>query len=247
MLPDAGAQIALVGGAGGIGRALTVALVAAGCAPLVLDLPASLAAHPPGVPAAPVDVTDAATLRNGFAALLGAGGALDGLVLLAGFTAPLTPLADLSEDRWDEVVGGNLRGAFLAARAGLPFLRRGQAPSLVTVASGLAFRGTPGYGPYSAAKAGVVSLTRTLAAEEAPAMRVNCVAPSAVRTAFLTGGTGRAARDSNFDAARYAQAVPLGRVAEAEDVVGPILFLLGPASAYMTAQILHVNGGQHAG
>jgi 3-oxoacyl-[acyl-carrier protein] reductase len=247
MLPEPGARIALVGGAGGIGRALAAALLGAGCAPLVLDLPASLAAHPPAVPAAPVDVTDATTLQEGFQTLLGEEGVLDGLVLLAGFTAPLMPLTAVPEAEWDEVMGGNLRGAFLAARAGLPFLRRGRAPSLVTVASGLAFRATPGYGPYAAAKAGLVSLTRTLAVEEAPALRVNCVAPGAVRTAFLTGGTGRAARAANFDAARHAQAIPLGRVAEPGDVVGPILFLLGPASGYMTAQILHVNGGQHAG
>jgi 3-oxoacyl-[acyl-carrier protein] reductase len=114
------------------------------------------------------------------------------------------------------------------------------------MASGIASLGTPGYGPYGAAKAGVITLAKTLAQEWAPAIRVNAVAPAAVDTAFLRGGTGRGREDGppeRLDVEGYVQRIPLARIATPVDVVGPILFLLGPASAYMTGQTLHINGG----
>ena len=83
-----------------------------------------------------------------------------------------------------------------------------------------------------------------LAEENAPAVRVNAVAPNAVRTAFLTGGTGRPQDEQQLlDLESYGRSLPLGRNAEPEDIVGPILFLLGPGSAFMTGQVLHINGG----
>jgi len=84
---------------------------------------------------------------------------------------------------------------------------------------------------------------RVLAAEMAPHARVNAIAPSAVDTPFLQGGTGRQTRALGFDKDVYVKSVPLARIAVPEDIVGPILFLLGPASAYITGQTLHVNGG----
>ena len=114
---------------------------------------------------------------------------------------------------------------------------------MVFVSSGLAQRVTPGYGGYAAAKAGLIAMTKALAAENAPAIRANCVAPGAVETAFLSGGTGRPARDAQMDRTAYLRTIPLARIATPEDVVGPILFLLGAASGYMTGQVLYVNGG----
>ena len=115
----------------------------------------------------------------------------------------------------------------------------------MNTASGLAVRSTAGFGPYSAAKAGVLGLTRSLAIESAPRVRVNAIAPTAVDTAFLRGGTGRSDEraPSQVDLETYVKAIPLGRVATPEDIVGPILFLLGPAARYMTGQTLHINGG----
>ena len=103
----------------------------------------------------------------------------------------------------------------------------------------------PGYGPYAISKAGIAALTRQLALELAPNVLVNCVAPSAVDTAFLRGGTGRSDENQNprIDLVEYVKAVPLGRIAEPKDVSGPILFLLSDASRYITGHILHVNGG----
>lgn len=87
------------------------------------------------------------------------------------------------------------------------------------------------------------TLARLLAAECAPHVRVNAVAPGAVETPFLTGGTGREQRATNFDREAYLRTVPLARMASPDDVVGPILFLLGPTASYLTGQTLHVNGG----
>ncbi|TVR06888.1 MAG: SDR family oxidoreductase [Salinarimonadaceae bacterium] len=240
-----GRRIAVLGAAGGIGRSLVDACLAHGCEVAALDLPASLAGWTPpsGVRTFAVDATDEASVKAAFAGLAEAFDGLDGFVNLAGFTAAREPLAEMDLATFEEVTSGNLRSAFLSARAALPLLRRGEAPAMVLVSSGLALKPTPGYGPYSAAKAGVLALTRLLAQENAPLIRVNAVAPGAVETPFLTGGTGRSARESNFEREAYVRQVPLARMARPGDVTGPIMFLLGPASAYITGQTLHVNGG----
>lgn len=249
LAPPPGSRVAVVGGAGGIGRALVAALADTGARVAVLDLPASLDRHPPARAAlsAPLDVTDEDSVAAAFGAVARAfEGALDGLVNLAGFARERSPVAETGRAVWTEVLAGNLDGTFLACRAALPLLHRGRAPAIVNTSSGLALKATPGYGPYAAAKAGVLALTRLLAQENAPKLRVNAVAPAAVDTAFLRGGTGRGGEDgcdARLDLDAYLRTIPLARIAEPADVVGPILFLLGPAAAYVTGQTLHVNGG----
>lgn len=246
--PPPGSRVAVVGGCGGIGRALVDAATLAGLRVAVLDLPAALAAHPPaeGTAAVAVDVTDERSVAAAFAGVADAFGALDGLVNLAGI--PNRPVAwdALAVAEWDAVLATNLRSAYLCARAAAPLLRRGRAPAIVNMASGLAARLMPGHSAYGVSKAGVVAFTKALAVELAPGIRANAVAPGAVRTDFLRGGTGRL--DAPGDPVRvdpepYIRTVPMGRMAEPEDVAGPILFLLGPASAFVTGQVLHINGG----
>ena len=117
---------------------------------------------------------------------------------------------------------------------------------MVNVASGLGAHARPGFGPYAAAKAGLISLTKTMALEAAPEVRVNAVGPSVLDTAFLLGGEGRTAvATAPIDLRAVANATPLGRIAIPEDVVGPILFLLGPGAQFMTGQVLWVNGGSY--
>jgi len=238
-------RIAVLGGAGGIGRALVAALLDDGDAPLVLDLPASLARHPPQAPSIPVDIKDEASVDAAAAALAGGALPLDGFVNLAGFTRGLRSVCETPTDAFDETLSGNLRGAFLASRALVPHL--GEGASVVQVASGLAQHIRPGHGAYAMAKAGVLALTKTMAVELAPRVRVNCVAPGLVETAFLTGGTGRSDESAepflSVEAARAG--VPLARHARPRDVVGPIRFLLGDDSAFMTGQVLWVNGGAY--
>jgi 3-oxoacyl-[acyl-carrier protein] reductase len=245
LAPAPGSRIAILGGCGGIGRAVVSACLGAEAEVAVLDLPRSLAAFPPParVRSFGLDATDEASVAAAFAALDAAWGALDGYVGLAGFMTRRTPVAETAPEAWDELVDGNLRSAFLCARAALPLLLRGRDPSLVLVSSGLATRVAPGYGGYAASKAGLLALAKAIAAENAPRLRANCVAPGAVDTEFLTGGTGREARRASIDREAYLRTVPMGRLALPGDVAGPILFLLGPASCYMTGQVLYVNGG----
>jgi NAD(P)-dependent dehydrogenase (short-subunit alcohol dehydrogenase family) len=241
-------RLAVLGGCGGIGRGLVVRATAEGWAVAVLDLPASIARHPvpDGVEAIPVEGADAASVAAAFGRL-GDAGPLDGFVNLAGFAGPMRPLADTGADGFDEVLVGNVRAAFLTAKAALPLLAGGREPAMVQMVSGLAALARPGYGPYAMAKAAIVNMTKTLAIEAAPAVRVNAVGPGAVDTAFLRGGTGRSDEDEpvrlNVDA--YAAAIPMKRIGVVEDVVGPTMFLLGPDSRYMTGQVLWVNGGAY--
>lgn len=237
-------RIAILGGAGGIGRATVAALVSDGHHIVVLDLPASLERHRPDVPAIGIDVLSESAIATA-AGELDRGGALDGFVNLAGYNGSLQPLAETTSDYFDDVIAGNLRGAFLATKAILPLMADGG--SVVMVASGLARFTRPGYGAYAAAKAGVIALANTLALENAPRLRVNTVAPGLVDTAFLRGGTGRSdeSADSVVDFTPYRNAIPLRRLADPADIVGPIRFLLGRDSAYMTGQTLWINGGAY--
>ena len=234
-------RVAVAGGCGGIGRAVVAGLTKEGAEVTVLDLPRSIERNPvpKGVKAVALDATSEASVRDAFQGLH----TLDGFVNLVGFTPPLQPLDAMSAATWDEAVAGNLRAAFLLAKGALPLLRESGAGALVNVSSGLALRAAAGYGPYAACKAGMISLTKTIAVEHAPTVRANAVAPAAVDTEFLRGGTGRDSRASHIDLDAYVKMIPLGRVALAEDIVGPVLFLLSAASGYMTGQVLYVNGG----
>ena len=191
------------------------------------------------------DATDERQVNNAGDQLEAAWGAIDGFANLCGFTLPRKPLEEHTLAEWREVLQGNLDAAFLLCTRLLPLLRKGDNPAIVNVASSLAVKASPGYGPYSSAKGGMLALTRMLAEENAPGIRVNAVAPNAVRTEFLTGGTGRhAGGDSELlDLEAYGNSLPLKRAAEAADVVGPVMFLLGAASGFMTGQTLHINGG----
>ncbi len=234
--------LAVLGGCGGIGRALVSAAQHAGFEPVVLDLPQSIAQHPPPVDAIAVDASDNADMERAVDTLPQE---LAGFVNLCGFMSPPASVLETDPATWDTVISGNLGAAYHAARAIAPRIAADRA--IVHVGSGLGHFARPGFGPYAVAKAGIAALTRQIALELAPDVRVNCVAPSAVDTAFLRGGTGRSDEDGTppVDLDTYAKAVPLGRIADAEDVIGPILFLLSPASRYMTGQVLHVNGGTY--
>ncbi|EAQ02232.1 probable short chain dehydrogenase [Pseudooceanicola batsensis HTCC2597] len=234
-----GRRIALVGGAGGIGRALAADLTDLGDEIITLDLAGSLDRH--GVAGGvAIDVTDEDSVSRAFASL---DGPVDGVVNLAGYNSDLTAMAEMGTDYFDDILNANLRGAFLVARTAIS--RLAENGSMVNIASGLASHVRPGYGAYSASKAAVIAMTKTMALELAPKVRVNAVAPGLVDTAFLRGGTGRSEEDgeSIVDLEAYKAMIPLARVATPADVTGPIRFLLGPDSGYMTGQVLWVNGG----
>lgn len=244
--PPAGSRMLVVGGCGGIGRALVTAATGAGVAVTVMDLPGTLEKHPPpaGVQAIGVDATVEAQVSAAFSSLARHWDSLDVLVNLAGFTNAVTPVHDLSTAEFDSIVEGSLKSTFLVARAAIPMLRAAGGGAIVHTASGLALNVRPGFGPYGASKAGVIALTKAIARENGPHIRANCIAPGAVDTQFLRGGTGREALPLHMDFDAYVRQIPLARLGVPDDIVGPMLFLAGPAARYMTGTVLYINGGQ---
>jgi NAD(P)-dependent dehydrogenase (short-subunit alcohol dehydrogenase family) len=250
--PPEGARIVLAGGAGGIGRTLAEASRRSGYDVVVLDLAASIEALPasPGATSIAFDGRDPGSIEHACEEVGREGRPVDGFVFLSGFPIlPRRPVNEVTVSQWDELMAVNLRSANLLMGGLLPQMRNAAAPAVVTVASSLGYQVMPGMGAYAASKAGLVGLTKAIAVENAPWLRANTVAPGAVETSFLGGGTGRANDGGDrawFDSIvdRYVSTIPLGRVAFPNDIVGPILFLLGPASAYMTGQVLHLNGGR---
>jgi 3-oxoacyl-[acyl-carrier protein] reductase len=248
LTPAANARVVIAGGCGGIGRELVSAALAAKLDVTVLDLAVSIERHPPmsNVTTIACDAANETSVRAAFDAI-SARGPIRGCVNLCGFRLATLPVTATPVEVWDEGINGNLRAAYLLSRFAMPLLTRGECASLVHVTSGLGSYGGTGYGPYAVAKGGMNTLVRALARENAPAVRVNAVAPGYVDTAFSRGGTGRSTENEPlaFDTNAYVKTVPLGRVAMPSDIVGPILFLLGPASRFITGQILHVNGGAY--
>jgi NAD(P)-dependent dehydrogenase (short-subunit alcohol dehydrogenase family) len=242
-------RIAVLGGCGGIGRELVALALGRGARVAVLDLQASLERHPVSddVLGIVVDATDKQSLEAAFQQLDEQWGALDGFVNLCGFMHDNQPSASMPSAIWDESINGNLNSTFLAAQAAMPLLAKGNNSSMVHASSGLGQHIRPGFGAYAVAKAGVIALTKTLALENAPNVRVNAVGPSAVDTAFLRGGTGRSEEneDLQMDLDAYVNMIPMRRIATPIDIVEPILFLLGRGSAYRTGQVLWINGGAY--
>lgn len=254
--PPPGSRVLIAGGCGAIGRILVSACLSLDHEVAIFALPRSIAAYPPPpeVLTFPVDVANEESIAQGVRELRRHWAAVDVLVFLVGFmTVPPRPIADLDSMEWDNVVDGNLRSAYLVSRAVLPMLKAADAASIVNVGSSLAYNPLHGVAAYAASKAGLVALTKSLAIENAPHIRANLVAPSAIDTKFLAGGGGsrgeeaaKSGGDSWFRgmASQYIPTIPLGRIAQAEDIVGPVLFLAGPTSAFITGQVVHVNGGR---
>jgi 3-oxoacyl-[acyl-carrier protein] reductase len=165
-----------------------------------------------------------------------AAGACDLLVVNHGVWPPDdVPLATMLPSQWASTIAQNLDSYFYVARAFIPRLRAGGA--IVLVSSTAAQRGEAFHADYAASKGAIVALTKSLAVELAPAIRVNCVAPGWVDTTMCAqpyAGGGRA---------RIEAGIPLGRVASAEDVAGPIVFLCSDLARHVTGEVLNVNGG----
>ncbi len=164
-------------------------------------------------------------------------GRLDILVNNAGVTRDNLVLR-MKDEEWDQVLAVNLAGAFRCARAALrPMLRQKQGGRIINISSVVGSMGNVGQANYVAAKAGLAGLTRALAREVASrGITVNAVAPGFIETEMT------AALPDSAKAAFLAQ-VPLGRFGSAAEVAATVAFLASEAAAYITGQIIHVNGG----
>jgi NAD(P)-dependent dehydrogenase (short-subunit alcohol dehydrogenase family) len=148
-------------------------------------------------------------------------------------------LVDLREDGWDKVMNVDLKGYFLCSQAAAKVMMEKKTGNIINIVSTGATKAAPGLGAYSIAKAGVVMLTKLLAVELASYhIRVNAIGPYLVKTAFSQPMW------SNPEALQTLEAsIPMGRIAEPEDVVSVALFLASDASSYITGQTIYLDGG----
>lgn len=193
-----------------------------------------------GVETALGDLADPAIPAALVAAAVARFGRLDAVIANAGF-ADRTAAAELTDDAFTRSTEPMMAGFLRLARAAAPHLRAGTDPRIVAVSSFVAHAYRPGFPLFpasAAAKAGLEALVKALAIELAPAITVNAVAPG-----FVRKDAGAHAAMSQAGMQERAKWIPLGRIAEPADIAAAIAFLAGPEAAYITGQVLHVDGG----
>lgn len=182
------------------------------------------------------DLSDPSAVEKVFREFKAGFGHLDCLVANAGvWPEEDTPLQSVSEERWRTTMASNLDSMYYTLKGAIPLMRRGGAIVLVSSTAGQ--RGEAGHADYAASKGAIISLTKSLAVECGPEIRVNCVAPGWVDTEMSAGPLG------GKEANRIRDGIPLRRVADAEDIAGPIVFLCSDMASQITGEILNVNGG----
>jgi len=240
----------VTGAATGIGRSAVLALARAGYDVAVNYASSEAAARDTASEAVRLgaktvlvrcDVADEAGVRAMMKTIEAEFGRLDALVNNAGTTASWKPrdLESLSLDEWDRVFAVNVRGLFQVTRAALPLLRKAPAPAIVNTASIVGLRPGPQPLPYAASKAAVVNLTKTLAWNLGPQIRVNAVAPGWMEGEWMK----RMLKDKYDDLmGKRAKLTPLGRCVTADDVAETMLSLI-EGNRFVTGEIVVIDGG----
>ncbi|MDP3296867.1 MAG: 3-oxoacyl-[acyl-carrier-protein] reductase [Thermodesulfovibrionia bacterium] len=165
-------------------------------------------------------------------------GVLDILVNNAGITKD-TLVLRMKDDDWDAVINVNLKGTFLCSREAIKLMVKQQHGNIISMSSVVAFTGNPGQVNYSASKAGIVGLTKTIAKEYASrGIKANAVAPGFIQTAMTEAIPEKIREEMKKN-------IPLGYFGAPEDVANAVIFLASSDADYITGQVLHINGGMY--
>ncbi len=246
----AGKRILVTGGTRGIGRAAVTAFISAGARVAVngrstKSTASAVATFGAAAIAAAGDVARADDCRALVARAAEELGGLDVLVNCAGI-APGGAMEAVTEELWDATLDTNLKGTFFCTQAALPHLRASKG-NVVNLASDAGLIGEIGLAVYCASKGGVVNLTRALALELAPDVRVNCVCPGYVDTDMVRRDVIDASADPATTEAALKASSPLNRIASPEEIATAILYLASDAARFITGAALQIDGGTTAG
>ena len=243
----AGKVTVVTGGSRGIGRAICIRLASMGALVYVNYVSRSSAAEETAALIQQAggraeiigfDVADSTAVQNSFKKVISEAGSVDILVNNAGITRDGL-MARMKEDDWDAVMATNLKGAFLCAKAASREMMKKKWGRIVNISSVSGFAGNPGQVNYSAAKAGMIGLTKAMAREYASRnITVNGVAPGYIETE-MTGMLSEEVRE------QIKKDIPLASFGKAEDVAGAVAYLVSDDGRYITGQTIHVNGGMY--
>ncbi|MCS6922130.1 MAG: SDR family oxidoreductase [Elioraea sp.] len=230
-----GRRIAITGAASGIGRRTAQLFASEGATLLLIDRDAARLAEvaaETGGHAVALDITDEQAVATGIAKGAASLGGLDGLVNAAGIMVR-GMVGEIAAAEWRRILEVNLTGTYIVVRSCLSWLTRAPGATIVNIGSAQGLLpNAPGFTAYAASKGGIVNLSRALAAELAPVIRVNCVCPGMVDTPMADG--------FRANVGNYA----LKRLADPEEIARVILFLTSSESSYVTGATLAADGGR---
>ncbi|NTU41545.1 MAG: 3-oxoacyl-[acyl-carrier-protein] reductase [Nitrospirales bacterium] len=236
----------ITGGGRGIGKSIGEVLVNRGCNIVVVDVNMDIAQETAtefermGVKslAFKADVSKSADVASLFEEAVKAFGKVEIVVNNAGITRDGL-LMRMKEEDWDSVININLKGTFLCSKEAIKVMAKQRYGRIVNVASVVAFMGNPGQANYSASKAGIMGLTKTIAKEYAGrGITANAVAPGFITTAMTD------ALPENIKQ-EMMKAIPMNRFGTVDDVAHAVTFLASPEAGYITGQVIHINGGMY--
>jgi NAD(P)-dependent dehydrogenase (short-subunit alcohol dehydrogenase family) len=233
----------ITGGAAGIGLAIARRLAASGATIALWDrdeatLASAKAALPRGVVVHTLDVADADAVARAADATTKSLGRIDVLVCSAGVTGPNVPTWEYPLDAWRQVIEVNLNGLFYCNRAVVPAMLQNDYGRIVNIASVAGKEGNPNASAYSASKAAVIGLTKSLGKELAKTgVRVNCVTPAAVRTAIFDQMT---PQHIDFMLSK----IPIGRFGAVEEIAALVCWLASEECSFSTGAVFDVSGGR---
>ena len=228
--------VVITGAARGFGRAIAERMGRDGCRVVAWDVVPD--ADPPAAQVERVDVGDPESVEAATRNTLAAMGRIDVLVNNAGVNGPTVPIWDYPLEDWRRVIAVDLTGVFLCCRSVVPHMRERGEGRIVNIASVAGKEGNANAGPYSAAKAGVIALTKSLGKELATSgVLVNCITPAMADTELLREMTPEYIEEIRAK-------IPMGRLCRVEEVAEMVVFLSGPGCTFTTGGVFDLTGGR---